>query len=70
MSEPAIDHIMQVGLGFWASKVLLSAVEMELFDSNKIRFVECFINNSIRSFTQLILQIHIFVGEMVDVVHC
>ena len=25
------DHIMQVGLGFWASKTLLSAVEMELF---------------------------------------
>src|SRR5438552_8398204 len=31
MSEPRMDHIMQVGLGFWASKVLLSAVEMELF---------------------------------------
>jgi hypothetical protein len=27
----APDHIMQVGLGFWASKTLLSAVEMELF---------------------------------------
>jgi hypothetical protein len=26
-----MDHIMQVGLGFWASKTLLSAVEMELF---------------------------------------
>ena len=25
------DQIMQVGLGFWASKTLLSAVEMELF---------------------------------------
>ncbi len=25
------EHIMQVGLGFWASKTLLSAVEMELF---------------------------------------
>ncbi|MBL8548820.1 MAG: hypothetical protein JNJ73_02460 [Hyphomonadaceae bacterium] len=25
------DHIMQVGLGFWASKTLLSAVELELF---------------------------------------
>ena len=25
------EHIMQVGLGFWPSKVLLSAVEMELF---------------------------------------
>src|SRR5215831_4497955 len=31
MSEPRMDHIMQVGLGFWASKTLLSAVEMELF---------------------------------------
>jgi hypothetical protein len=26
-----MDHIMQVGLGFWASKTLLSAVEMEVF---------------------------------------
>lgn len=26
-----IDHIMQVGLGFWASKTLLSAVEMGMF---------------------------------------
>jgi hypothetical protein len=25
------EHILQVGLGFWASKALLSAVEMELF---------------------------------------
>lgn len=31
MNEPPMDHIMQVGLGFWASKVLLSAVEMEVF---------------------------------------
>ena len=32
MSEhPTPDQIMQVGLGFWASKTLLSAVEMELF---------------------------------------
>lgn len=31
MSEPSIDHIMQVGLGFWASKTLLSAIELELF---------------------------------------
>jgi len=31
MDEPRIDHIMQVGLGFWASKTLLSAIEMELF---------------------------------------
>jgi precorrin-6B methylase 2 len=29
--DPTPDHIMQVGLGFWASKTLLSAVEMELF---------------------------------------
>ena len=25
------DHIMQIGCGFWASKTLLSAVELELF---------------------------------------
>ena len=31
MNEPRPDHILQVGLGFWASKTLLSAVEMELF---------------------------------------
>jgi hypothetical protein len=32
MSEHATpEHIMQVGLGFWASKTLLSAIEMELF---------------------------------------
>ena len=31
MNEPRMDQIMQVGLGFWASKTLLSAVEMELF---------------------------------------
>lgn len=32
MDKPVgLDHIMQVGLGFWASKTLLSAVEMELF---------------------------------------
>jgi hypothetical protein len=30
-NDPAPDQIMQVGLGFWASKTLLSAVEMELF---------------------------------------
>ena len=30
-SHPTPDHIMQVGLGFWGSKTLLSAVEMELF---------------------------------------
>ena len=31
MDEPRPDHILQVGLGFWASKALLSAVEMEVF---------------------------------------
>ena len=31
MNEPQPDHILQTGLGFWASKTLLSAVEMELF---------------------------------------
>jgi hypothetical protein len=31
MNEPQPDHILQIGLGFWASKTLLSAVEMELF---------------------------------------
>jgi len=31
MNEPQANHILQVGLGFWASKTLLSAVEMELF---------------------------------------
>ncbi len=31
MEKPSVDHIMQVGMGFWASKTLLSAVEMELF---------------------------------------
>src|SRR2546423_9739781 len=25
------SHIMQIGMGFWASKTLLSAVELELF---------------------------------------
>src|SRR5436190_21867082 len=25
------SHIMEVGMGFWASKTLLSAVELELF---------------------------------------
>jgi O-methyltransferase domain/Dimerisation domain len=30
-TEPTIDAIMQVGLGFWASKTLLSAIEMEVF---------------------------------------
>ena len=31
MSAPSPDHILQTGLGFWASKTLLSAVEMEVF---------------------------------------
>ena len=29
--HPTPESILQVGLGFWPSKVLLSAVEMELF---------------------------------------
>ena len=29
--HPTPDQIMQVGLGFWASKTLLSAIEMDLF---------------------------------------
>jgi hypothetical protein len=31
MNDPRPDQILQVGLGFWASKTLLSAVEMQLF---------------------------------------
>ena len=31
MNEPQPDHILQVGMGFMASKTLLSAIEMELF---------------------------------------
>jgi hypothetical protein len=31
MNEPEPDHILQVGMGFLASKTLLSAIEMELF---------------------------------------
>jgi hypothetical protein len=31
MNEPTPDHILQVGLGFLASKTLLSAIEMGLF---------------------------------------
>jgi O-methyltransferase domain/Dimerisation domain len=30
-SNPTPEHILQVGMGFWASKALLSAVELELF---------------------------------------
>jgi hypothetical protein len=31
MQEPSVEHILQIGMGFWASKTLLSAVELELF---------------------------------------
>src|SRR5262245_46442305 len=31
MSEPRVDQILQVGLGFWPSKILLSAVELGVF---------------------------------------
>ena len=31
MSAPTPDHILQVGMGFWASKAVLSAVELQLF---------------------------------------
>src|SRR5579862_3308227 len=31
MSAPTPEHILQTGTGFWASKALLSAVEMEVF---------------------------------------
>ncbi|MBV9622955.1 MAG: methyltransferase [Acidobacteria bacterium] len=31
MNTPQPDQILQVGLGFWAAKTVLSAVEMELF---------------------------------------
>ena len=30
-TQPSPDKIMQIGLGFWASKTLLSAIELELF---------------------------------------
>jgi len=30
-THPTAEHILQVGLGFWASKALLSAVEIEVF---------------------------------------
>src|SRR5690242_17017183 len=29
--NPSLDNIMQIGLGFWASKTLLSAVELGVF---------------------------------------
>lgn len=31
VATPSPEHILQIGLGFWASKTLLSAVEMEVF---------------------------------------
>ena len=31
MEGPTPEHLLQIGTGFWASKVLLSAVEFELF---------------------------------------
>ena len=31
IAAPSPDHILQTGLAFWASKTLLSAVEMEVF---------------------------------------
>src|SRR5262245_35788902 len=31
MTQPTPDRIMEVGLGFWSSKALLSAVELGLF---------------------------------------
>src|SRR5258705_11164303 len=31
MNQPIHEHFLQVGLGFWESKTLLSAVEMGLF---------------------------------------
>src|SRR3569833_103415 len=30
-TQPMPDQILQVGFGFWASKTLLSAIELELF---------------------------------------
>src|SRR3954454_21838436 len=29
--QPTPDHILQVGFSFWSCKVLLSAIELELF---------------------------------------
>jgi hypothetical protein len=29
--QPTPDHILQTGLGFWPSKTLLSAIELEVF---------------------------------------
>jgi Dimerisation domain len=33
VSAATPEHIMQVGLGFWASKTLLSAVELGVFST-------------------------------------
>jgi hypothetical protein len=33
MREPTPEHILQIGLGFWASKTLLSAVELGVFSA-------------------------------------
>ena len=37
--EKKVDpsHIMQVGMGFWASKTLLTAVKLELFTHLAVR---------------------------------
>jgi hypothetical protein len=46
MSEqPTPEQIMQVGLGFWPSKVLLSAVEMGLFTRD---ILNCFNHARVR----------------------
>ena len=33
MSAPTPEHILKLGLGFWASKTLLSAVELGVFSA-------------------------------------
>ena len=35
MEGPTPEHLLQIGTGFWASKVLLSAVELELFTDTR-----------------------------------
>ena len=45
---PTPDHIMQVGLGFWASKALLSAVEMGVFTE---------LSHGPREFTELVARL-------------
>lgn len=52
------EKIMQLGMGFWASKALLSAVELELFselakqpeDFDAFRGVWVFIHEALRIF--------------------